>query len=292
MPSSIRQLLALAAGFGLTATIALADPPNKIEPKAPPKPEPKVIHPPMPMPVVPKVEPHIPVVPEVKVPTVPVLPIDPKTHVDPKTVHPLEHHPLVIHEKKPGGEMPKGPGLKLPTGTKIDHAELAKIKPPIDLSKTKPETVLASKPPADFKVKPMKLDSIHVPADAVGMDKLGIGSVKNLTVNNAFIINKSFHPGVDYAAKFGVKTAAGYYIFPGMWHTHWHHCIWDPVFMTYYFFDPSTGLYYYWNTAELAYYPCYWFVDYANMYYPWWLFGGFQVYGYVARPTFGIFIGW
>ena len=79
--------------------------------------------------------------------------------------------------------MPKGPGLKLPAGTKFDHAELAKIKPPVDLARTKPEAVLASKPPADFKVKPIKLDSIHVPKDAPVVEKLGVASVKNLTVN-------------------------------------------------------------------------------------------------------------
>jgi hypothetical protein len=278
MLSSIRQTLALVAGLGLSATAALADPPVKIDPKAPLKPEPKFVHPSVPF--VPKFE-H-PVVPDTKLP---VKPIELPTHTP-------EHHPLVIHEKKAGIELPKGPGLKLPSGTKIDHAELAKLHPPIDLAKTKPEVVLASKPPAGFKVHPMKLDSIHVPADAVTMDKLGIGSLRNLTVNQTFIVNKSFHPGIDYAAKFGVKTAAGYYIYPGMWHTHWHHAIWDPVFATYYFFDPSTGLYYYWNTAELAYYPAYWFVEYQNVYYPWWLFGGFQVTGYAVRPTFGIFIGW
>jgi hypothetical protein len=289
--SSIRKLFAITAiGLGLSAA-AVADP-TKPDPKTPPKGEPK---PPVVLPHVPTppvalpTPPKLPVVPEVKLPTVPVPTHDPKT-----ATHTPDHHPLVIHEKPKGGpaEMPKGPGLKLPGGTKIDHAELAKIKPPIDLAKTKPEAVLASKPPADFKAKPMKLDHIHIPHDAPAVEKLGIKSVTNTTVNQTFIVNKNYYTGNDYYLKYGTKTSFGYYIYPGMWHTHWHHAIWDPVFATYYFFDPSTGLYYYWNTVEFAYYPCHWFVEYQSVYYPWWLAGGFPVYGYAVRPTFGIFIGW
>jgi hypothetical protein len=33
-------------------------------------------------------------------------------------------------------------------------------------------------------------------------------------------------------------------------------------------------------------------VEYQTVCYPWWICGGFHAYGYVARPTFGIFIGW
>ena len=112
--------------------------------------------------------------------------------------------------------MPKGPGLKLPAGTKFDHAELAKIKPPVDLTKTKPEVVLGSKPPADFKAKPIKLDSIHVPQDAPVVEKLGVASVKNVTVNQQFVMNKSYYMGGDYHLKYGTKTAFGY-CFPGKW---------------------------------------------------------------------------
>ena len=81
---------------------------------------------------------------------------------------PVVHEPIRPREAEDRGpvEMPKGPGLKLPAGTKFDQAELAKIKPPVDLTKTKPEAVLAAKPPTDFKVKPIKLDQIHVPKDA------------------------------------------------------------------------------------------------------------------------------
>ena len=312
MRSSIRKSFALAlAGLGLSATVALAgqksktDPPAKSDPKPPvvvpkheplppptpmplPKIEPKVI-----LPVAPKPEPKL--IPEVKVPIKPadpiVKPIAPR--VDPKLpAH--EFHPLVVHEKpKTGGpvEMPKGPGLRLPAGTKFDHAELAKIKPPIDLSKTKPDAVLAAKPPADFKVKPIKLDTIHVPRDAPVVEKLGVSSVKNLTVNNTFILNKTYYTGGDYHLKFGTKTAYGY-CYPGKWHTHWHHCIWDPCFGCYYFYCPSTCCYYYWCEADYCYYPCYWFVEYQTVCYPWWICGGFHAYGYVARPTFGIFIGW
>lgn len=302
MPSSIRKSFALAlAGFGLTAAVALADPKSKTDPPAKGDPKPPVVVPkhepvlpPPPHISLPKIEPKLP---EVKLPVRPIDPVKPLPTIPTKPEVKLpahEFHLPIVHEKpKTAGltEMPKGPGLKLPAGTKFDHAELAKIKPPVDLTKTKPETILAAKPPADFKVKPIKLDSIHVPTDAPVVEKLSASSVKNLTVNNTFIVNKTYYTGGDYHLKFGTKTAFGY-CYPGKWHTHWHHCIWDPCFGCYYFYCPSTCCYYYWCETDYCYYPCYWFVEYGAVYYPWWICGGFQAFGYVARPTFGIFIGW
>jgi hypothetical protein len=322
MRSSIRKSFAATlVGLGLSASAVLAEPKSgsKTDPPAKSDPKPVVIVPkadpkptPLPMPVPPpKVEPKIilPVIPkdgpkphhesEVKLPVKPVVPvIDPKLPVVPvkgeiKVTKP-DFHPVVIHEKPLTGgivEMPKGPGLKLPSGAKFDHAELAKIKPPVDLTKTKPEVVLGSKPPADFKMKPIKLDIIHVPHDAPVVEKLGIGSIKGLTVNQTFIVNKSYYTKGDYHLKFGTKTAYGY-CYPGKWHTHWHHSIRDPCFNCYYFYCPSTSCYYYWCETDYCYYPCHWFVEYSTCYYPWWICGGFGGYGYVAKPSFGIYIGW
>ena len=320
MPSSIRKSLALlVAGLGLSATAALAepksgttaksDPPAKVDPKLPvhlpkddPKPLPKIEPKPVPLPpldpkpiVLPK--PDLKPVPDaVKVPLPKVDPKLPTLPVKPEIKLPVkpDFHPLVVHEKpKTGGtiDMPKGPGLKLPAGTKVDHTELAKIKPPVDLTKTKPEVVLASKPPADFKIKPVKLESIHIPTDAPAVAKLNVINVKNVTVNQTFVVNKSYYTGGDYHLKFGTKTAFGY-CYPGKWHSHWHHCIWDPCFGCYYFYCPSTCCYYYWCEADYCYYPCHWFVEYGTCYYPWWICGGFGGYGYVVKPTFSIFVGW
>jgi hypothetical protein len=327
MRSSIRKSFAvLVAGLGLSASLAFAEPkgrdkpeqPAKSDPKPPavvPKADPKPLPSPVPLPrpeprvvlpVTPK--PELKAIPEVKLPVKLVDPvvkplppkIDPKLPTLPgqtpevKLPAKPEFHPPVVHEKpKTGGpvEMPKGPGLKLPAGTKVDHAELAKIKPPVDLTKTKPEVVLASKPPSDFKVKPVKLDSIHVPADAPAVAKLNVTNVKNVTVNQTFVINKTYYTGGDYHTKFGTKMAFGY-CYPGKWHSHWHHCIWDPCFGCHYFYCPSACCYYYWCEADYCYYPCHWFIDYGTCYYPWWICGGFGGYGYVARPTVSIFIGW
>ena len=118
-----------------------------------------------------------------------------------------------------------------------------------------------------------------------------MASVKNVTVNQTFIVNKTYYTGGDYHLKYGTKTAFGY-CYPGKWHTHWHHCIWDPCFSCYYFYCPSTCCYYYWCEADYCYYPCHWFVEYGTCYYPWWICGGFGGYGYVVKPTFSIFIGW
>lgn len=305
-----RRFALLVAGLGLSAAVATAgqkdknSPPGKASPpatferkspfdppKADPKPvtlPPKVDLKPDPKPTVILPGPATPVLPKVTPkPTLPVTP-DVKLPVKP------EFHPLVIHEKpKTGGpiELPKGPALKLPAGTKIDHAELAKIKPPVDLTKTKPEAVLKSKPPADFKVKPIKLDAIHVPHDAPVVEKLNVANVTKLTANQTFVLNKTYYTGGDYHLKFGTKTAFGY-CYPGKHHCHWHHCIWDPCFGCYYYYCPSTCCYYYWCEADYCYYPCWWFVDYGTCYYPWWICGGFGGYGYVATPHVSIFIGW
>lgn len=250
----------------------------KVEPIKPPIPTPPKVAPKSPVkPVLPKVVPKLPT---------PVLPAQP-------TLPPVVRKPVVHEKPKTGGpvELPKGPGLKLPAETRFDHAELAKVKPPIDLTKTRPEAVLGAKPPAGFKAQPIKLDSIHVPKDAPVVQNLSITNIKNVQVNQQFVVNKGFYTGGDYHLKYGTKTAFGY-CFPGKLHTHWHHCIWDPCFSCHYFYCPSTCCYYYWCATEVCYYPCHWFVTYGNCYYPWWICGGFGGYGYVAKPTFGIFIGW
>src|SRR5262249_20795981 len=152
-------------------------------PKADPKPVlpviPKADPKPIPLPPKPPVVTDVKPLPKIE-PKVPTLPVKPEIKLPTPDLH-----PAVVHEKpKTGGPMesPKARGLKLPVGPKSDHAELAKIKPPVDLTKTKPEVVLGSKPPADFKVKPIKLDSIHVPKDAPTVEKLNITNVKNVTV--------------------------------------------------------------------------------------------------------------
>ena len=272
--------------------------PPRAEPKLPIKPIDPV------KPTLPKVEPKLPLppvkTPDVKIPVPPIKTPDVKVPLPPiktpevklPTAPPIVHKPIVVEKSKSGPvELPKGPGLKLPAGTKFDQGELSKIKPPIDLTKTKPEAVLGAKPPANFKAKPIKLDSIHVPKDAPVVEKLNITNVKNVTVNQQFIVNKGFYTGGDYHLKHGTKTAFGY-CFPGKWHTHWHHCIWDPCFSCHYFYCPSSCGYYYWCATDFCYYPCHWFVEYHNCCYPWWICGGFGGYGYVAKPSFGIFIGW
>ena len=268
--------------------------PLPIVPKADPKPPPIVPKvDPKPLPIVPKADPKpLPVDPKLLLkplpmvdPKLPIVPVKP----DGKLLPTPEAYKPLIHEKpKTGGpvEMQKGPGLKLPAGTKVDRAELAKIKPPIDLTKTKPEVVLASKPPTDFKVKPVKLDSIHVPKDAPVVAKLNITSIKNVTVNQTFVMNQSYYTGGDYHTKYGTKMSYGY-CYPGKLHSHWHHCIWDPCFNCNYFYCPSACCYYYWCEGDY-----HWFVDYGTCYYPWWICGGFSGYGYVAQPTISIFIGW
>jgi hypothetical protein len=268
--------------------------PAKIDPKPLPKPS-------LPKPgagsvIKPDLKPTLPPVvkPEPKLTLPPVVKPDVKPGLPPEVKQPgkLGPRPILIHEKPKSGkptELPKGPGLKLPGGTKIDPTELSKIKPPVDLTKVKPETVLASKPPSDFKVKPIKLDQIHVPGDAPVIEKL---NVKNVQVNQKFVVNKNFYAGGDYHTKFGVKTVGGFYCYPGIHHSHWHHCVWDPSFGCHYYFCPSASCYYYWCATAHCYYPCHWFVDYGSCYYPWWICGGIGGYGYVATPHISIFIGW
>ena len=198
---------------------AAVDPPNPCRPRSTPK-----------LPTLP---------PETKVtPKLPTLP--PETKLPTK----VEPRPILVQEKPKTGDVvkPKGPGLKLPPGTKVDQDELAKIKPPVDLTKTKPEKVLAGKPPTDFKVKPIKLDQIQVPKDAATVNQLNVTNVTNVTNNQTFVVNKNYYTGGNYHTKFGTKTAAGFYCYPGKHHSHWHHCIWDPCFKSHYFFCPSASL--------------------------------------------------
>jgi hypothetical protein len=328
MRAHVRSFALLVTCLGLTAGLAAAGPndrkgpsprpmpPGKAGPKLGlPKSDPKLTLPPSvepkfpgvgpkPFPLPPKVEPR----PFPPLPTRPTFPkIGPGTNKPPvikpdltPTVPPLgkgsvtrpKLPPLLIHERPKVGspaDMPRGPGLKLPGGTKINQEDFLKIKPPVDLTKVKPETILASKPPADFKVKPIKLDQIHVPGDAVKIQQL---NAKNVLANQKFVVNKSFYAGGDYHTKFGVKTLGGYYCYPGIHHCHWHHCVWDPSFGCHYYYCPSASCYYYWCATAHCYYPCHWFVDYGTCYYPWWICGGFGGYGYVGTPHISIFIGW
>ncbi|HJZ89414.1 MAG TPA: hypothetical protein VKE40_00985 [Gemmataceae bacterium] len=320
------RLALLVAGLGLSVTIANAEPPKSgpgkvkdpVEKKvADPKPVPPVGLPkidtklpplkvdPTPIVLLPKADPKpdprplpktpviLPPMDPVKPPVIkPGFPIpagpDPKSEVKTK---PMDR-PVLVHERPTVAgpvDLPKGPGLKLPKDVKFDRAELAKIKPPIDLSKTKPETVLATKPPTDFKVKPIKLDSIHVPHDAVTVEKLNLTTV---TANQMFVVNKNDYTAGNYHLKFGTPLSSGLYCYLGKYHSHWHHCIWDPCFGCHYYYCPSTCCYYYWCATDYCYYPCYWFVDYGTCYYPWWICGGFGGYGYMGTPFVSIHIGW
>jgi len=245
-----------------------------------------------------------------------ILPTLPKGSIDPKIVpkKPVDPLPLPNKIKIPDGakkidvkpldpkvlikpvhidpsvKLPPSPAIKLTKDVKFDSAGLAKIKPPIDLTKISKEKLVAMKPPADFKVKALDLAKIHIPGDAVKVDKLS----GKLDLKGAkFILNKDYYKGVDYCFKFGVKTAWGW-CYPGHHHHHWHHCIWDPCCHCYYYYDPCCSCYYYWNEVECCYYPCWWFVDYCDTYYPWWVCGGFESFGYHCHPghRFHIHIGW
>jgi len=253
--------------------------PSKVEPKLEPKPS--VILPPA-GPVVTDKKPTVPIIK----PGIPDLKPDIKT-----PVKPVDRPVLVNERPKVTGpvDLPKGPGLKLPKDVKFDQTELTKIKPPVDLTKTKPETVLGSKPPADFKIQPIKLENIHVPQNAVKMDKL---NVTNVAANQSFVLNQNFYTGGNYHTKFGTQMASGFYCYPGQHHSHWHHCIYDPCFKTNYFYCPSACCYYYWCAGDYCYYPCHWFVNYGPYYYPWWICGGFGGYGYGGTPFVSIHIGW
>lgn len=274
MPALTRiRLATLVVGLGLSAALAgaadkkaPADKPGKSDPKLPvarPKTPPKDDSDPK----------HLPKVdPKASTDALELVPkFDPKLPMpEAKVLSRSEHRPMPVRDHT--ADKPKGPGLKLPAGVTLDRDELARLKPPVDLTKTKPGTVLAARPPADFRLKSVKLDQIHVPADAAKVDKLTLSAV---TASQAFVLNKNAYTGMDYHTKYGTKTSAGYYCYPGKHHCHWHHCIWDPCFGCHYFYCPCTCCYYYWCEADCCYYPCYWFVEYGTCYYPWWVSGGF-----------------
>ncbi len=192
-----------------------------------------------------------------------------------------------IHEAGKLNVDSKMPTIKLNNGAKFDQAEFGKLKPKIDLTKVKPETVLAGKPPVDFKVKPIKLDQIQLPKDALKVDGLHAGMKFN---GEKFILNKSFCATPDYFHKHAVKCSFGY-CFPGKHHNHWHHCIWDPCYSCHYYYCPTSCCYYYWSEVNLCYYPCHWFVEYQGCSYPWWLCGGFESFGYCGSVGVSINIG-
>jgi hypothetical protein len=244
-----------------------------------------------PLPTLPKVtvEPNVtpkksiaPLPDKVKIPDgvkkIDPLPFDPK---------PLPK-PVVIDKSV---KLPAGPAIKLAKDVKFDAVELGKVKPPVDLTKISKDKVVAMKPPADFKVKPIDVKKIHIPTDAVKVDKLT--AKLDLKGGAAFILNKHCYTGTDYCHKFGVKCAWGW-CYHGHHHCHWHHCIWDPCCHCYYYYDPCCSCYYYWCATESCYYPCWWFVDYGGCYYPWWMCGGFESFGYHCHPgfRFHVHVGW
>jgi hypothetical protein len=263
------------------------DPPAKVDMKLMPldvfgkKVEPKLDKKVVPIdPIVKKVEPKL----DKK-----ILPIDPIVKkVEPK-VDPNVLGPLVL-PKPMDDKIVATPAIKLAKDVKFDVKDLTKIKPPIDLTKVKADTLIKMKPPADFKVKPIDLAKIQLPADAIKVGKLGA----KLDLGDAkFVLNKDFIKVKDYHLKHGVKTGFGY-CYPGHHHCHWHHCIWDPCCGCHYYYDPCCSCYYYWSEPYGCYYPCWWFVDYCDCYYPWWVCGGFEHHGYHCHPGFrvGIRIGW
>jgi len=191
-----------------------------------------------------------------------------------------------IHETGKTKVDAKLPSIKLNNGAKFDHAEFAKLQPKIDLNKVKPETVLAGKPPTDFKVKPIKLDQIHLPKDGFKVDGLHAGMKFN---GEKFILNKTLC-SPDYLKLHAIKCNYGY-CYPGKHHCHWHHSIWDPCFGCYYYYDPCACCYYYWSEVNYCYAPCYWFVEYQGCSYPWWLCGGFESFGYCGSVGVGIHLG-
>ena len=232
-----------------------------------------------------------------------IVPVDPKaslkldpkviTKVEPKVTTKLDPKvvgPLVLTRPASLDKSPTTPGLKLAKDVKFDVAELAKIKPPVDLAKTSGDKLVKMKPPADFKIKPTDLAKIHIPADALKVGKL---NAKFGFKGEKFILNAGVFKGADYHLKYGVKCAWGY-CYHGHHHCHWHHCIWDPCCSCYYYYDPCCSCYYYWCESDVCYYPCWWFVDYCGTYYPWWVCGGFEHWGYHCHPQHRIHIriGW
>ncbi len=283
MKSQLRnRLTALVAGLGLTCTAQAG--PDKAPKDAPAKPTGHV-----------KVEPKPVVVPAKPAPIVQtpavLLKFEPKPlPVFKPEVRLPEQRPVVVHERPKVGpaQVPATVGIKVAQGVKFDAQELHRIKPPIDLSKTKPEVVLGSKPPRDFQVKPIALTDLHIPRDATHVERLTLATA---STNQAFVLNRNHYTAGDYHTRFGTRSTFGY-AYAGRHHSHWHHRIWDPSFRCHYYFCPSAQSYYYWCEADLCYYPCHWFVDYGRIHYPWWIVGGFGGYGYVGTPHLSVFVGW
>jgi hypothetical protein len=285
--------LAVCCGAIALASFVWAAPPEKRGAKG----EPKVTRSPRPMPATVEVKPakKLDSLPSIEKKIVPIEPMaKPAPKVEPKVFgksDPIIGVPLVLPRPIGIEKTPSTGGIKLPAGAKFDVAELAKIKPPVDLTKTSGDKLVKMKPPVDFKVKTVDLAKIHVPSDAVKVAKLG---GKMDFKGEKFILSTDFYKGTDYHLKFGKKGAFGWY-YPGHHHHHWHHCVWDPSCGCYYYYDPCVSCYYYWCATDVCYYPCWWFVDYCGAYYPWWLCGGFDHWGYHHHHHHGRFairIGW
>jgi hypothetical protein len=218
-----------------------------------------------------------------------VLPPGGLGKIDPVVTTPIVTTPKLTPKlpiAEPKIDLGKVPGLKLPADFKAP--DFKKLTPPIDLTKVKADKVLGMKPPADFKLKTLDLAKIHIPKDALSVAKLSAGlDLKG----GKFIVNPAFCTTGDYHVKFGTKSAFGY-CYPGKHHSHWHHCIWDPCFGCYYFYDPCVCCYYYWCEPACCYYPCWWFVDHCSSYYPWWVCGGFEPWGYGCGGPVVIRWGW
>ena len=307
MLRSIYFYMAVCCAAFALANLVWASPPSKVSPMSNPMPIPKAT-PSAPLPKVTPIPLDLKLPAKKTVDTLPILdkkftPIDPKvitktepkvtTKVDPKTitkVDPKITGPLVLTKPSAVEKLASAPSIKLGKDSKFDVVELTKIKPPIDLTKTSGDKLVKLKPPVDFKVKPMELAKIQIPADAMKVAKL---NAKLHFKGEKFILNKDFYKGLDYHLKFGVKHGFGY-CYPGHHHCHWHHCVWDPCCGCYYYYDPCCSCYYYWCAGEVCYYPCWWFVDYCGCYYPWWVCGGFDHWGYHCHHhhRVAIRIGW
>jgi hypothetical protein len=270
------SILAIAAAFGMTATVLAAPPSNRSGNRG--------------VNNVGNSKPAIKVAPKVNKPAQPIN--LGKIKIDPKVLKPIDlsngnkvvlpqvdkkdtFKPLIL---EPKGKLAGLPGLKLPGDAKINPADLAKIKPVLDANHLKAGDLGKLKPPVDFAPKKIGLDKLKIPDNAPVVDKFNPELI--LKNKDKFIVNKNFCATGDYHLKCGKKFGLGW-CYPGIQHCHWHHCIWDPYYGCNYFYCPSTCCYYYWSAAHLCYYPCWWFVDHGNCYYPWWLCGdaGFHIHG-------------
>ena len=257
----------------------------QFEPKAPPLPKTKTA----PLPI--QKSPIKKIDAKKVVPVDPIMPVVPKVDVKVLPKRDIKvTEPLVLTKPIAADKISSAPAIKLAKNARFDVKELTKIKPPVDLTKISGEKLVKMKPPADFKAKKMDLAKIQVPADAF---KVGSLNAKMDFKGQKFILNNNFFKGNDYHLKFGVKHSWGW-CYHGHHHCHWHHSIWDPCCGCYYYYDPCCSCYYYWSGSDNCYYPCWWFVDYCDSYYPWWLCGGFEHYGYHCHqtPRFAIRIGW